>query len=125
MPVLFAWPLEYNRAKLQWHTQRRKLCFFSFDDRLRITINTVINAIQNEWPKPTGWDVSAGCNTIMDWRSFAKTATFFGVDRNHSTTVKTMWFIYIIASSSRKWKINFDHFCTRFLIGNTRSSRYT
>ena len=38
---LFAWPLVYNRAKLQWRTQRRKLCFFSIDDRLRITISTV------------------------------------------------------------------------------------
>ena len=46
-PLLFAWPLVYNRAKLQWRTQRRKLCFFSIDNRLklRIALSTVINTI--------------------------------------------------------------------------------
>ena len=44
--LLFAWPLVYNRAKIQWRTQRRKLCFFSIDDKLRITISTVINVMR-------------------------------------------------------------------------------
>ena len=48
-PLLFAWPLVYNRAKLQWRTLRRKLCFFSIDNRLklRISLSTVINTIWN------------------------------------------------------------------------------
>ena len=82
------WPLVYNRAKLQWRTERRKLYFFSID-KLRITISTVINAIRNMSGLNVECGMSAGSNSVIDWRSSAKTATFFGLERNHSTTVKT------------------------------------
>ena len=69
--LLFAWPLE-NRVKLQWRTQRRKLCYFS------IAITTVINAIQNISGLNVECRMSTGCNTISDWRSSAiKQLPFF------------------------------------------------
>ena len=34
--------------------------------------------------------MSTGCNGVFDWRSSAKTAAFFGLKRNHLTTVKIM-----------------------------------
>ena len=61
-PLLFAWPLVYNRGKLQWRTQRRKLCIFSIDDSLRIAISTVINAIWNTSDLNVECGMSAGCN---------------------------------------------------------------
>ena len=57
--LLFAWPLVYNRAKLQWRTQRRKLCFFSIDDRLRIDTGSL----------NVEWQMSAGCNSIIDCKA--------------------------------------------------------
>ena len=87
--LLFVWPLVYNRAKLQWLTKRRKLYFFSIDDMLR---STVINAIYTR--NMSGLNVECGMlvgyNSVSDWRSSAKTATFFGLERKNSTTVKTM-----------------------------------
>ena len=59
--LLCAWPLVYNRAKLQWRTQRRKLCFFSIDDRLRIAISTEINTICNMSGQNVECGMSAGC----------------------------------------------------------------
>ena len=55
--------------------------------RLRITITTAINAIWNiyEWPN-VECGMSAGCNSISDWRSSAKTVAFFGLKINHSMT---------------------------------------
>ena len=83
-PLLFVWPLVYNRAnKLQWRTQRRKLCIAT----VRIAITTVINAIMNMSGLNVECVMSASCN---NWRSSTKTATFFGLERNRSTTVKTM-----------------------------------
>ena len=75
---LFVWPLVYNRAKLQWRTERRKLCFFSID-RLRMAITTVINAIRNMSGLNVECGMLAGCNSISDWRSSTKTAAFFGL----------------------------------------------
>ena len=67
--LLFSWPLVYNRAKPQWHTQRRKLRFFSIDNRLKITIGTIIHAIQNMSSLNVECRMVAGCNSVIDWRS--------------------------------------------------------
>ena len=63
---LFAWPLVYNRAKLQWRTQRRKLCFFFIGDRLRIAISTIINAIRNMSGLNVECRMSVACNSVID-----------------------------------------------------------
>ena len=36
----------------------------------------------------------AGCNSVSDWRSSAKTVTFFGLERNQPATVKTVIHIH-------------------------------
>ena len=53
--LLYAWPLVYIRAKLQWHIQRRNVCLWSIDNRFRI-VSTVINAIRN----------MSGLNVVLD-----------------------------------------------------------
>ena len=80
----------HNRAMLQWHAQRRKLCFVPIDETLKIPKNAVINTIQNTSGLNVVCRRSASCGSINEWRGFAETATFFGLKRNHSTSVKTL-----------------------------------
>ena len=70
--------LVYNRVKQQWCTQRKKVCFFSNDDRFKIVISTVINAICNMSSLNVVCAMLVGCNSISDWKSFAKLATLYG-----------------------------------------------
>ena len=53
--LIFAWPLVYIRAKLQWHIQQRNVCLFSIDNRFRI-VSTIINIIRN----------MSGLNAVLD-----------------------------------------------------------
>ena len=104
------------------YTEKEVVFLFHYD-RLKITISTVINTIRNM----SGLNVECGMSAaviayIIDWRKSDKTATFFGLERNHSTTVKNLRFRSIRVSFSCKWRINFKHFHTLFLTENTRSS---
>ena len=63
------------------------MLLFFIDNRPRTTISTVINAIHNMSSLNVECGMSAGCNCVIDWTI---TATFFGIKRNNSTTVKTM-----------------------------------
>ena len=47
---------------------------FSIDDRLRITINTIINAIRHTSNLNVECRMSAVCNNVIAWRSSAKPA---------------------------------------------------
>ena len=113
--VLFAWLLLYNRADLQWCTQRRKLCLFSIDERLRIAISTVISTRRNMSCLSVECGMSAGCNSVIDRRDEAKATTFVRLERNHSTTVENGDSDASGHLSCQKWRINFEHLAVRFL----------
>ena len=64
--------------------------FFPIDDRLRIAIGTIINAIRNISGLNVECRMSTSCNSVIDCRNSAIAAALFDLERNHSTTVKTM-----------------------------------